>query len=257
MITTDFVPGSPYWIDLGVPDVQAAARFYGGVFGWEHEPMGEDSGGYGFFRKDGEIVGAVGKLDEEGAEAGWMLYFHVPDASAATEAVRGAGGIVRLAPTGIEGAGRFAQFTDPQGGQFAVFQPEGDVGLERVDKPDSLCWIELCTSDVEAAKEFYRTLFGWQIQGMPMPGGGGTYWITTPAGLADERMTGGLVESDGQPNWHPVFEVDDCDATAAKVTADGGTLTMGPDDAEGVGRLAVCEDPFGAEFVLLTPAERS
>jgi predicted enzyme related to lactoylglutathione lyase len=30
---------------------------------------------------------------------------------------------------------------------------------------------------------------------------------------------------------------------------------MGPEDAEGVGRLAVCVDPAGADFVVLTPAE--
>ena len=46
----------------------------------------------------------------------------------------------------------------------------------------------------------------------------------------------------------------DCDATAAKVTANGGTLQMGPEDAEGVGRLAICVDPAGADFVVLTPA---
>jgi hypothetical protein len=28
---------------------------------------------------------------------------------------------------------------------------------------------------------------------------------------------------------------------------------MGPEDVEGVGRLAVCLDPFQADFVLLTP----
>lgn len=41
MITTDFVPGSPCWLDLGAPDVRAAAAFYGTVLGWEYESMGE------------------------------------------------------------------------------------------------------------------------------------------------------------------------------------------------------------------------
>jgi predicted enzyme related to lactoylglutathione lyase len=30
---------------------------------------------------------------------------------------------------------------------------------------------------------------------------------------------------------------------------------MGPEDAEGVGRLAVCLDPANADFVVLTPAQ--
>lgn len=34
MLSTDYVPGAPNWVDLGTPDVDAAAAFYGAVFGW-------------------------------------------------------------------------------------------------------------------------------------------------------------------------------------------------------------------------------
>lgn len=61
----------------------------------------------------------------------------------------------------------------------------------------------------------------------------------------------------GKPYWHPVFHVTDCDAAVARVTGNGGSVQMGPEDAEGVGRLAVCLDPSKADFVLLTPAPAS
>ncbi|MGA7077154.1 MAG: hypothetical protein WBY61_00430, partial [Terriglobales bacterium] len=32
----------------------------------------------------------------------------------------------------------------------------------------SFCWIELHTSDQNAAKSFYTALFGWQSEDMPM-----------------------------------------------------------------------------------------
>src|SRR2546421_670777 len=33
---TDYAPGTPSWVDLGAPDVDASARFYGAVFGvWQ------------------------------------------------------------------------------------------------------------------------------------------------------------------------------------------------------------------------------
>lgn len=32
---TSYAPGTPCWADLGSPDTQAAAGFYGGLFGWE------------------------------------------------------------------------------------------------------------------------------------------------------------------------------------------------------------------------------
>ncbi|MET9390422.1 VOC family protein [Streptomyces sp. NPDC006624] len=264
MITTEYAPGSPCWLDLGVPDVRAAAAFYGAVLGWEYESMG-GNGDFegGMFKKDGKIVAGLGTLTEEGARPAWMLYFSVTDADATTRAVQQAGGAVRVAPMDLDGWGRMAQYTDPLGGQFAVWQPGTSKGLDLVDEPGSLSWTELYTTDATAARQFYGGLFDWRFSDMALPGGAGTYTLITPAGLPEERMHGGLMElraedlslNDGRPYWHPVFTVDDCDAAVARVRENGGSVQMGPEDAEGVGRLAVCLDPANADFVLMTPSE--
>ncbi|GAB2802681.1 VOC family protein [Streptomyces chlorus] len=262
MITTDFAPGSPCWLDLGTPDVRAAAAFYGAVLGWDFESMGaEGDVEGGMFRKDGKVVAGLGTLTEEGARSAWMIYYRVDDEDAATRAVESGGGTVRVAPTDLDEWGRMAQYSDPLGGQFAVWQPGTSKGVELVDQPGSLCWTELYTSDATAAKEFYGGVFGWQFGDMEMPGGGGTYHLITPAGLPEERMHGGLMElgkedlasAGGHPYWHPVFAVADCDAAVAAATGNGGSVQMGPEDAEGVGRLAICLDPWNADFVVLTP----
>ncbi|MER5974952.1 VOC family protein [Streptomyces sp. NPDC001857] len=270
MITTDPAPGSPCWLDLGAPDVRAAAAFYGAVLGWEYQPMGDggeagdgESPEGGVLKKDGKTVAGLGTLTEEGARSAWMLYFAVTDADATTEAVRRAGGSVRVAPRDLGEWGRMAQYSDPLGGQFAAWQPGADTGFELADAPGSLSWTELCTTDARAAKEFYGAVFGWTYSDMNLPGGGGPYHLITPAGLAEDRMQGGVMElgeenlslTGGRPYWHPVFAVTDCDAAVAEVTRNGGSVRMGPQDAEGVGRLAVCLDPSDAEFVLLTPSE--
>ncbi|KOV88532.1 hydroxylase [Streptomyces sp. NRRL WC-3618] len=262
MITTDFAPGSPCMLDLGAPDVPATASFYSAVLGWDYEPMGESEGMEGgMFRRDGKIVAGLGKLTEEGARSAWMLYFTVADADATTQAVESAGGTVRVAPMDLEEWGRMAQYSDPLGGQFAVWQPGTSKGVELVDQPGSLSWTELYTSDAAAAKGFYGDVFGWQFSDMALPGGGGVYSLITPAGLPEERMHGGLMEmpsehltlANGRPYWHPVFNVTDCDAAVAKVTENGGSVQMGPQDMEDVGRMAVCLDPSNADFVVLTP----
>ncbi|MDT0381757.1 VOC family protein [Streptomyces sp. DSM 42041] len=264
MITTDFVNGSPCWLDLGAPDVDAAASFYSGVFDWEYQSFGPDAEGYGAFRKDGSTVGAVGKLTEEGARSAWMVYFRTDDAKAVAQQVESAGGALRGEPMDAGPWGTMAQLTDPQGGQFAVWQQGAESsGLERVDDTGSLGWIELYTPDAGGAKDFYRGLFGWQYEDMPMPGDDSmTYTLITPAGKEAERMHGGLMQmpadqlpqTGGKAYWHPVFGTDDCDATVARVRQHGGDLLMGPEDAEGVGRMAVCTDQNGAEFVVLKPA---
>ena len=264
MITTDFVPGSPCWLDLGVPNGKAAADFYRSVFDWEVEPFSPDSEeGYGVLRKDGKAVGALGPLTEESARSAWMIYFHTDNAQTTADSVRQLGGTVRVPPFDADGAGRMAQVTDPLGGEFAVWEPGEMKGFETADAPGALSWVELMTTDRKMADDFYRALFGWTGQDVPMPGDGGAYELITPAGLPEERMHGGVVElppeelelSNGKPYWHPVFATDDCDAAVARATAGGGTLQMGPEDAEDIGRLAVVADPFGAEFVLLKPAE--
>jgi uncharacterized protein len=242
--------------------VRATAAFYSAVLGWDYEPMGESEGMEGgMFRKDGKIVAGLGKLTEEGARPAWMIYFSVTDADATTQAVERAGGTVRVAPMDLEEWGRMAQYSDPLGGQFAVWQPGTSKGVELVDQPGSLSWTELYTSDAAAAKGFYGDVFGWQFSDMALPGGGGVYSLITPAGLPEERMHGGLMEmpkenlalANGRPYWHPVFNVTDCDAAVAKATENSGSVQMGPQDMEDVGRMAVCLDPSNADFVLLTP----
>ncbi|MBT2384698.1 VOC family protein [Streptomyces sp. ISL-11] len=263
MITTDFVPGSPCWLDLGAPDVPAAAAFYGAVFGWEFQSMGEEAPDYGFLKLGGRTVAGIGPLTEKGARSAWMIYFHTTDADATARNVEQAGGTIRLIPMDADSEGRMAQFSDPSGGQFAVWQPADTNGLEVVDEPGSLCWTELYTTDAAGAREFYGNLFGWDTEDMPLPGGGGTYTLITPAGLGQERMQGGLMQlpsehltlTGGRPYWHPVFASADCDITVEKVRKAGGTVQMGPEDAEGVGRLAVCVDTAGADFVVLTPSD--
>ncbi|MEU6084220.1 VOC family protein [Streptomyces sp. NPDC047108] len=262
MISTDYVVGSPCWLDLGAPDPGAAADFYHSVFDWDFQPMGDEPG-YGVFKVGDRIAGAVGPLTEQGARSAWMIYFNTPDADAATQAVERAGGTVRVAPMDAEEEGRMAQFSDPQGGQFAVWEPRKSQGLDVVNEPGSLSWTELYTTDMPAAKRFYADLFGWHNQDIPLPGGTDTYSLISPSEGGEERMQGGMIEmpedalrlNGGRPYWHPVFEVADCDATVTKVAEHGGSLQMGPEDAEGVGRLAVCVDPSGADFVVLTPSE--
>ncbi|MFG2735570.1 VOC family protein [Streptomyces harbinensis] len=261
MLTTDFAPGSPCWLDLGAPDTRRAAAFYGAVLGWTFEAVNPESPEFGFLQSAGRTVAALGPLTEEGARSAWMLYFATTDADATTTAVTDAGGTVRVAPTGMDDTHRMAQYTDPQGGQFAVFEPRDDMGLDLVDAFGSLSWTELYTPDGAAAKTFYSAVFGWTYQDMPLPGDGGTYTLIAPAGRDVTAMQGGLMQlpptaltaTHGAAYWHPVFAAEDCDAATAQVTANGGTVQMGPETAEGVGRLSVCQDPHGADFVLLTP----
>lgn len=257
MLSINYLPGAPNWVDLGTPDVEAAAAFYGALFGWTFESAGPDAGGYGMFTLDGRTVAAVGPLGEPGATSSWTLYFCAPDADATAKAVREAGGTVRAEPFDVFTAGRMAQFTDPAGAQFAVWQPGETTGLGAVTDPGTLCWTELHTTDAAGAKEFYRSVFGWLTEDVPM--GDFTYTIVRPADGDDSSGQGGIMpltpEMSGSgmtTRWGAYFEVTDCDAVVAKAGELGGTVIFPAEDVPGVGRMAALADPAGAPFAIIT-----
>ncbi len=66
-------------------------------------------------------------------------------------------------------------------------------------------------------------------------------------GLDDAMLSAGA-----KPGWQPFFEVADCDAVVATASARGGAVRMPPEDIEGVGRVALLTDPFGAPFAVIT-----
>ncbi len=257
MLSTSFLPGAPNWVDLGTPDTDAAAAFYGALFGWQFQSAGPDAGGYGMFIKDGKTVAAAGPLSQPGATPSWTLYFYAPDADAAADAVRKAGGTVRAEPMDIGAEGRMAQFSDPAGAEFAVWQPGQTTGLQAVNDPGTLCWTELHTPDAAAGAGFYESVFGWVGEGMPM--GDFSYTVLRPAAGDDSSGHGGIMPispamaAGGAPaQWWPYFEVADCDATLTEAISQGGTVIVAVQHIPGVGRFAMLADPAGAPFAIIT-----
>lgn len=257
MLTTNYVPGAPVWIDLGTPDVEAAAAFYTALFDWEFEGGGPETGGYGKFTVDEGAAAAIGPLTEPGASSAWTLYFHTLDAEATVKTVEQAGGSVRFASLSDAYPGPMAGFTDPAGAQFAVWQLGDHKGLGAVTIPNTLCWTELYTTDPAAAKAFYHSVFGWATEDAPMDES--TYTVIRPAGAGQESGQGGIMGISDEmasaglkPRWCAYFEVTDCDVVAAKAAEHGGTVVMPPETVEGVGRLAQLIDPFGAPFAVIT-----
>ncbi|GAA0989723.1 MULTISPECIES: VOC family protein [Nocardiopsidaceae] len=261
MITTDFTPGAPCWLELGTPDVDAAAAFYRRMFGWTDTSAGPHTGGYRFARLDGKDVGGLGPLMEEGEQPAWTAYFSVPDAGAAAKAVRGLGGTVLVEPLDVMGLGWMAHFLDPRGGHFAVWQEGRFAGFDVADRPGTLCWLELWSPDGAGARSFYGGLFGWSFHSFALAGAH-EYTLVGPEGTGEEAAHGGILPVDrsrlsddaGTALWIPVFRVDDCDAAAERAADAGGQVYTEPEDTPGVGRVANCADPFGAGFMVLGPS---
>ncbi len=112
-------------------------------------------------------------------------------------------------------------------------------------------WRELMTTDPEAAKKFYSTLFGWETEEHPMEGM--SYTVLKVNG----DQVGGIMAMPpdvGQmpPAWSIYITVDDVDAIAKQTAELGGQILRPPSDIPTVGRFAVLADPQGAVICAIT-----
>ncbi|QOV41345.1 VOC family protein [Streptomyces ferrugineus] len=259
MLTTRYVTGAPNWIDLGTPDIEGAGSFYGGLFGWRFQPGPPETGGYGLFQLDGKTVAGGMRTTEEQGPPSWTVYFQSPDVDATAKAAEQAHGSVMVQPMDVLDLGRMAILADKAGVTFGLWQPGITKGLDLVQEPGSLCWLELYTPDVPAAAGFYNATLGMETFALDFYGG--TYTTFSPGGQGEDAMFGGVVdkaddpaEAAGPAYWLPYFEVTDTDATVAKAQSLGGTVRMPATDLPDVGRIAKLTDPYGARFAVIKSA---
>jgi uncharacterized protein len=298
-----YLPGVPCWVDASEPDPEAAADFYGGLFGWEFQDLMPPSseGNYlvarceatssSIFGTSGEVlsgdVAAIRSIPEAAPPtAMWNTYFWVDSADEAASKVRAAGGDVVAEPFDLMDACRTAVFTDPEGAAFGVWEAREHKGAGLVNDPGALVFNSLNTRDVEGARSFYGSMFGWQTgaigrgaEGWTLPGYGD--WLErehqpglrkqmAEAGAPDgfEDVVGSIIpigddQPDTPPHWSVTFATDDTDATAAKATELGGKVIVPPFDAPWSTasytiRVTAIADPLGATFTAskFTPENR-
>jgi len=270
-----YIPGVPCWVDASEPDPQAAADFYGGLFGWEFRDVMPASAegsyfiartetrGWSLFDMSGEPrsgnVAAITSMPDGAApQPRWNTYIAVASADEAATKVRDAGGGVVVEPFDFVDAGRTAVFTDTEGAAFCVWEAKKHNGAQVVNDPGSLNFNGLNTRDIEAAKAFYGSVFGWRTFGVgeaemwALDGYGDfieshhsnlrEWWAEAgaPPGFEDVVATINRTadtHSDTPAHWSVTFAVEDANAAAAKATELGRSgarpavrRTLGPYD---------------------------
>ena len=241
-----YTPGTFCFADLGTDDRDAAASFYGGLFGWNAEPS---QGAYTMFTLDGKPVAGMFQAPV-GYPISWLSYISVEDADAVTARARELGASVPLEPRAVSDEadiGRSGLLEDPQGAVVALWEPGLHVGAGLVNELGTMVWNQLATSDVEAAKGFYAELFGWTTD--PVDGGEGDYWNWRNR---DAWLNGGVMKrADGTPqHWQVWFTVEDAAGAAARARELGGAELAPAAQTPVGGDVAVLRDPTGAAFVV-------
>jgi predicted enzyme related to lactoylglutathione lyase len=108
-------PGSLTWNQLHTRDKDGAAAFYDAVFDWKRDESVFNLG-------EGPIAGIMGMPPgtPDDVPAFWMTIFSVAHCDESVSKASELGGTVVSPPTDLEGIGRFALLTDPQGVYFGI-----------------------------------------------------------------------------------------------------------------------------------------
>jgi len=244
---TGYTPGTFCFADLGTDDRDAAASFYGGLFGWNAEPT---QGAYTMFTLGGKPVAGMFQAPE-GYAISWLSYISVDDADAVSARARELGASVPLEPRAVSDEaeiGRSGLLEDPQGALVALWEPGLHVGAGLVNEVGTMVWNQLATSDVEAAKGFYTELFAWTTE--PVDDAQGDYWNWRNR---DAWLNGGVMAlraGDTPPHWQVWFTVEDAAGAVARAQELGGTELAPAAQTPVGGHVAVLRDPTGAAFVV-------
>ena len=117
--------GAPSWFETMTTDVDRAAAFYSGLFGWTPKVMPMAGSTYTTFKHGSVYVAGMmpitprmGKLRPH-----WATYFTVQDADETARKAVKLGAQVRMPVEDVPGIGRFCGIRSPQGVPFYVIKP--------------------------------------------------------------------------------------------------------------------------------------
>ena len=260
--TPVYRPGSFVWFDLLVDDAEAVQSFYWQLFGWGFRDS-DGSGKYLSILHDGRVIGGLAVAEEADTadhRAVWLSSVSVSDVDETTSAAVAAGGSVILEPDELPERGRYSVIADPQGAAIVLLRSSTGDGIRRAPEarqPGEWLWIELWTSDVGAAREFYTELLDYGVEvrksrsaeeGETATSDGGEDGSAYLIMSRDGENKAGLMQlpfEEANPHWLPFVAVKDVYASVEIVEQLGGQVIVGPDV---VGRhdAAIVVDPAGA-----------
>lgn len=111
---------------------------------------------------------------------------------------------------------------------------------------------EIPAEDLDRAKQFYGTVFGWSLDTMPIPGGEYTSVVTTPVDEQTQMPTdpgainGGMFARTADlPTPVITIDVEAIDDALHSVEAEGGSVVQPRTEMPGMGAFAYFRDPEG------------
>lgn len=236
--------GTPLWVDLASPDIDASTAFYTNLFGWEVR-RAEQVRDYWTFSSEGKVVAGIRPLLGKPQLPRWTTYFSTDDAARTVSRAEAAGGQV------VMEIGRGSQMgmtilQDNVGAMFGMFQNDLFGGAQVFNQPVSLTFNLLMTREPLAMKRFYSEVFGWEPLDREVGGLAFTYFFQAGRGVAGQMAMNEQWPQTVPSHWQVSFAVEDADVLVSRAIELGGKAQ--PPITTPFGRSALITDPHGATF---------
>lgn len=117
-------------------------------------------------------------------------------------------------------------------------------------KIGEICWNELATTNVQAAKDFYGKVFGWKFEEHDIEG------MSYTMIKVNDKEFGGIwtipkdKEKDIPPHWMAYILVEDLDKSVELAKKQGASIVKPATNAGNFGRFAIVMDPTNAHIAL-------
>lgn len=250
--TDEPLSGKVIWNDLITEDIEAARRFYGGLFGWSFREI-KGPGGREYMVAllgDVYIAGllAADRRDDGQNVSRWLPYVSVVDVDEAVRRGVSEGASVAASPRDVA-LGRVGAIIDPQGAVIGLATSrigDPDDATTRA-APGRVVWHEMLASDVIRAAGFYQAIAGLEIETINRRGG--QYTLLVQDGTARAGIMA-RPNDEVQPVWLTHFGVRDPAAAARQAESLGGRIIVYPTPELRDGTIALVTDPSGAILVL-------
>lgn len=241
--------GKVIWHELVTPNLEAAKRFYSGLFGWSFRDVGSD---YSLAYSEGEAVGGIFQrpLPPGGhRQPLWLSFIAVSDVDSAAHAAEQNGAKVLAGPKSHPNRGEQAVLSDPEGATFGVLASSSGDPPDYLANPGAWIWSAVLVRDPDQEASFYQKVFDYEVfdisEGEPLQ------VVLSSQDYARATIRPLVHGGRGRPRWLGFVRVDDAVSAASKAKSLGARVLVEPRTDRHGGRIAVIADPAGAPLGLM------
>lgn len=249
------LPGKFIWADLFTPDVDAAAKFYTGLFNWSSRTLTRDTRTYVLLEYAGRPVAGIVLRPVNGAVTGtrparWVGYVAVADVARTVTAVTNAGGKVLAPAREFPRRGTQAIVADKEGAVLGLLQSASGDPADYQPESGEWIWAELLSAQPQDAAAWYGRLLGYQVANASSPGAR-PHFTLGAGGFARAGVMALPAQEAPPPSWLGFVRVDSAEATAARAATLGGRVIVPPRTSHFGSQFAVIADPTGAVVAVI------